>query len=155
MTCLTAQSTADSLILTKEQSDRWIIKIKKEIKSKQLDLIRQRILLDTNIYIRQSYPDRIKFDTEKEKRTRTEGYGKPLLVFNGQYFADFNNKTKNKSIKELANFLTDNKIKSVSIIKDTQATAIYGSRAICGVIQLTTKDKKTLKQIKEIKLSAD
>jgi len=86
---------------------------------------------------------------------RTEGYGKPLLVFNGQYFADVNNKTKNKSIKELANFLTEGKIKSVSIIKDAQATAIYGSRAICGVILLTAKDKTTLKQIKEIKLSGD
>jgi TonB-dependent SusC/RagA subfamily outer membrane receptor len=155
LTSLTAQSIGDSLILTREQSDTWIVKVEKEIKSKQLALIRQRILLDTNIYIRQSYPDRIKVDTEKEKGTRTEGYGKPLLVFNGQYFADINNKTKNNSIKELADFLTDRKIKSVSIVKDTQATAIYGSRAVCGVILLTTKDKKTLRQIKEIQLSAE
>jgi len=56
LTPLTAQSTVDSLILTREQSDRWIIKVEKEIKSKQLDLIRQRILLDTNIYIRLGYP---------------------------------------------------------------------------------------------------
>ena len=50
-TKLTAQSTTDSLILTKEQCDKWILKVEKEIKSNQLDLIRQRILLDTNIYI--------------------------------------------------------------------------------------------------------
>lgn len=155
LTTLTAQSTIDSLILTKEQSDRWLLILEKEAKLKQLDLIRQRILLDTNIYIRQSYADRIKFDNEKAKGTRTYGYGRPLLVFNGQYILDINNRTKNKSIMELADFLNDSRIKNVTIIKDSQATAIYGTRAVCGVFLLTTKDKKTFKQIKEINLSAD
>ena len=64
-------------------------------------------------------------------------------------------KQKNKSIVKLTEFLTDNRIKSISIMKDTQATAIYGSRATCGVILLTTKSKRTFKQIKEIELGAD
>jgi TonB-dependent SusC/RagA subfamily outer membrane receptor len=154
-TALPAQSTIDSLILTKEQNTKWILKLEKEIKPIQLDLIKRRILLDTNIYIRQSYPDRIKFDNEKEKGTRTEGYGRLLLVFNGRYFAHINNRTKSKSIIKLADYLTDNRIKSISIVKDTQARAIYGSRAVCGAILLTTKKKSTFKQIKAINLSED
>ena len=93
-TILKAQSPIDSLVLTKDQNDKWILKLEKETKSKQLDLIKKRILLDTNIYIRQSYQDRIKIDNEKQKGIRTEGYGKPLLIFNGQYYGHINNKTK-------------------------------------------------------------
>jgi TonB-dependent SusC/RagA subfamily outer membrane receptor len=152
---VTGQSILDSLILTKEQSDKWILKVENEAKPKQLDLIRQRILLDTNIYIRQIFADGIKFDNEKARGSRTYGYGRLLLVFNGEYFVYIDNETTNKSVLELVDFLTDSKIKNVAIIKDSQATAIYGSRAVCGVLLLTTRDKKTFKQIKEVKLSAD
>ena len=155
MTTLTAQSGVDSLVLTKEQNDRWILKLEKEIKRDQLDLIKKRILLDTNIYISKYYADRIKFDNEKAKKNRTEGYERPLLIFNGQYAAYIDNGTKSKSVIKLTELLTDNRIKNISIMKPPQSTVLYGSRASCGVILLTTKDKKTLKQIKEIDLSVD
>jgi TonB-dependent SusC/RagA subfamily outer membrane receptor len=149
-TLLRAQSTVDNLVLTKEQNDKWISKLEKESKSGQLELIRARILLDTNIYVNEYYADRLKIDNDKQRGKRTEAYGRSLLVFNQSYAADINNRTKNKSILKLADFLTDKKIKSISILKGTQATALYGSRATNGVILLTTADKKTFKQIKEI-----
>jgi TonB-dependent SusC/RagA subfamily outer membrane receptor len=154
-TTLTAQSEVDSLVLTKEQNDKWILKLEKEIKVKQLDLIKKRLLLDTNIYIPIYYADRIKFDNEKAKGKRTEGLGRPLLVFNGQYSAYIDNVTKSKSIVKLTELLTHNKIKSISIMKGSQATALYGSRAACGVIILTTMNKRIFKQIKEVNLTAD
>jgi len=40
------------------------------------------------------------------------------------------------------NFLNPNDIKSISILKDASATAIYGSRGANGVIIITTKDGK-------------
>jgi hypothetical protein len=154
-TTLTAQSGVDSLVLTKEQNDRWILKLEREIKIKQLDLIKKRILLDTNIYIPKYYPDGLKFDNEKAKGKKTEGYGRPLLVFNGQYAAYIDNGTKSKSIVKLTEFLSDNKITTISIMNAPQATAVYGSRASCGVILFSTKDKKTFKKIKEIDLGVD
>jgi TonB-dependent SusC/RagA subfamily outer membrane receptor len=154
-TNLTAQSQVDSLVLSKDQNDRWIVKLERETKVRQLDLVRKRILSDTNIYVPKYYPDRIKFDNEKAKGKRSEGYCRPLLVFNAQYYAYIDNGTKEKSIKQLVEFLTDSRIESILIMKDSQATALYGSRATCGVILLTTKDKKTLKRIKEIDLTGD
>jgi TonB-dependent SusC/RagA subfamily outer membrane receptor len=154
-TNLTAQSQVDSLVLTKEQNNRWILKLERETKVRQLDLIKKRILSDTNIYVSKYYPDRIKFDNEKAKGKRTEGYCRPLLVFDAQYYAYIDNGTKGKSIIQLTKFLTDNRIESLLIMKDSQAAALYGSRATCGVILLTTKGKKTLKRIKAIDLTGD
>jgi hypothetical protein len=126
LTTLTAQSSFDSLILTEGQNNRWILKLEKEVRSKKLEMIKHRILLDTNIYIRNGYPDRLKVDSEKQKRARIEGYGKPLLIFNGQFPADINNNTKNKSIIKLTSFLIESKIKDILVIKDIQARALYG-----------------------------
>jgi len=147
---LRAQSPLDSLVLTKEQNDKWILRLEKETKPKQLGIIKSRILQDTNVYIPQYYPDGIKFDNEKARGKRTNGYAKPLLIFNGQLFIYINNDTKSKSITKLTEFLTDRNIKQISILKGTTATALYGSRGDCGVILLTTKDKRTLRRIGEI-----
>jgi TonB-dependent SusC/RagA subfamily outer membrane receptor len=151
-TILRAQSALDGLILTKEQSENWIFKFEKESKSGQLELTRKRLLLDTNIYINQSTPDRIKIDNEKLKGKRTAGYCRLVLFFNQDYFTNIDNRTKNSSIIKLTHLLTDKEIQTVSIVKEPQATSIYGSRASCGVILLTTKGKQILKRIKEINL---
>jgi TonB-dependent SusC/RagA subfamily outer membrane receptor len=152
-TILKAQSTIDSLVLTKEQNENWILKLEKEApKYRQLELIRRRILLDTNIYVNQYFADRLKIDNDKLRGTRTEAYGRPLLVFNQLYAADIGNGTRSESIMELSELLTDDRIKSISILKGNQAAAIYGTRANNGVILLTTKNKRTLEEIKKIKL---
>jgi len=44
--------------------------------------------------------------------------------------------------KNPLNFLNPNDIKSISVLKDASATAIYGSRGANGVIIITTKDGK-------------
>jgi len=147
---LRGQATIDILVLTKEQNEKWISTLEKELKSKQLDLIRERILLDTNTYVRLSYPDRLKIDNAKLLSKRTEAYGRPLLVFNQSYSIDINNSTKNESILQLSYLLTGKRIKTISILKGPQATALYGSRAENGVILLTTMDKRTFEQIKRV-----
>jgi TonB-dependent SusC/RagA subfamily outer membrane receptor len=154
-TTMSAQYAQDSLVLTEEENENWILNLEKETKIKQLDLIRKRILLDTIIYLRQGLPDRIKINYEKGKGVRTEGQGRVLLVFNRQYLAYINNKTRGQSVAKLTSYLTDNKIEGISIIRNPQASAIYGSRAAYGVIILTTKNEKILRQIKELDLSVD
>ncbi len=44
--------------------------------------------------------------------------------------------------KNPLNFLNPNDIKSISVLKDASATAIYGSRGANGVVIITTKDGK-------------
>jgi len=144
-----AQSIQDSLILTESQNDRWFLTLKEKVKSEQLSLIRNRILLDTNVYIRQSYPDRIRIDAEKDRGVRKDGFCKPVLIFNhqGVYIS---NRTKSKSVLELSRLLTDDKIINVSAMKDGNTTAIYGTRGACGVILFATRNKKIFKQIESI-----
>lgn len=152
---LTAQPEVDSLVLTKEQNDRWILELEKETKVGQLKLIKKRLLSDTNIYLSKYYADRIKFDNEKARGKRTEGYCRPLLIFNTQYYTYIDNGTKTKSIIRLTEFLNEDMIESILIMKDSKATALYGSRATCGAILLTTRKKKTLRHIKAIDLTSD
>ena len=54
------QVALGNLILTEEQSDAWISRLELAPIDAQIDLIRDRILLDTNVYVRSSYPDRIR-----------------------------------------------------------------------------------------------
>jgi len=47
-------------------------------------------------------------------------------------------------------YLTNETIDSIEIIKGENATSLYGSRAICGVIILKSNDKKLRKMIKKV-----
>ena len=145
-----AQTPLDSLILTESQNDRWFLALKEKTASEQLSSIRHRILMDTNVYIRQGYPDRIKIDVERDRGMRADGFCKPMLVFNQQYAVYIGNKTTSKSVLELSRLLTDDRIANVSIIRDANSAAIYGTRGSCGVIVFMTRNRKTLKQIKSI-----
>ncbi|NOY48244.1 MAG: SusC/RagA family TonB-linked outer membrane protein [Chlorobi bacterium] len=53
-----------------------------------------------------------------------------------------NNGFGSSAAKNPLNFLNPDDIKSISILKDASATAIYGSRGANGVIIITTKDGK-------------
>ena len=116
---------------------------------RQLELIRERILGDTNVYVKNSPLDGlIRRDDGTENKAMS--YCRPLLIVNDMIYTDINNETKNKSIVQLAEFLTEDIIKDVVVVKDTQTAALYGTRASCGVILLTTKNRRSLKKIKKI-----
>ena len=150
-----AQVAPGSLILTKEQSDAWISQLELAPIDAQIDLIRDRILLDTNVYVRSSYPDRIRLQDESEKGKKTAAYRRPFIVINGKcqhYHVNITNSTKRESVKQLVELLTAKNIKSVTVHKDDNATAIYGSRAIGGVIILSAKNRTLCKELERIEL---
>jgi hypothetical protein len=149
------QVAPENLILTKAQNDTWISRLELAPIDAQIDLIRNRILLDTNVYVRSSYPDRIRLQDEGENGRRIEAYSRPLLVINGKcqhYHVNITNKTKNESIRQLAELLTGENMTSVAVRKDDKAIAIYGSRAIGGVVILSAKSRKICKEIQRIEL---
>lgn len=76
----------------------------------------------------------------------------PLYVIDGVPFADSNMSDSDLSVNILParsinplNSINPNDIESIEILKDADATAIYGSRGANGVILVTTKKNRTNK----------
>ena len=105
-------------------------------------------------YVRSSYPG-IRLQDESEKGKKIEAYSRPFIVINGKcqhYHVNITNRTNRESVIQLAGLLTGENIKLVTVHKDDKAVSIYGSRAIGGVIILSTKSRRVCKQFEQIKL---
>ena len=92
---------------------------------------------------------------ESEKGKKIEAYSRPFIVINGKcqhYHVNITNRTNRESVIQLAGLLTGENIKLVTVHKDDKAVSIYGSRAIGGVIILSTKSRRVCKQFEQIKL---
>ncbi len=136
------------LILTEEENKAWIEKIRTEKElNKQLDLLRNRMLADTNVYV-MIFGDRVILKTDKDKQ-KVDGLCRPLIFVDGQPIY-IKNGTSTKAIKKLVNSLTDDNIKGLSVADDNQATALYGSTGLCGLIALKSKNKKVKKELLKI-----
>lgn len=146
---LAQSTTRDSLILLTDQNDRWFSKLETAPLNDQVKMIRERILADTAIFIREAFADRISIDYSHEKRI--EGAGKPLLVFESVP-AYISNKTSKASVEKLAGLITTGNVKNVTIMKGAKAQAIYGSRAMSGVVMLGLKDMALIAEVQGIKL---
>jgi hypothetical protein len=145
---LTWGQTHGQLILTETENSNWTEKLRAEKDlNKQLDLLRSRILADTNVYIKPLVHYYVsKSDRDKNK---SDGLCKPLLIVSGQII-NIQSETPTKKIKELVNALTTDNIKELNIAHDNQAIALYGSSGRCGLIMLTAKNKKAKKVILRI-----
>lgn len=102
----------DSLIITQEQNEQWLDKLERENLEGKVAMIRKRTLLDTAIYVRQSFSDRIKIEDQYKNEKRVEGSCRPLLVFDGQP-VHITNGTGKEQIKDLADILNTTYIKEV------------------------------------------
>lgn len=75
----------------------------------------------------------------------------PLIVIDGVPLSGGNSSLGSREIKDLGissaksplNFINENDIESINILKDAASTAIYGSRGANGVIVITTKRGKS------------
>ena len=70
--------------------------------------------------------------TVKIRGIGTTGNSNPLYVVDGMFMDD-------------VQYLNNNDIESIEVLKDASATAIYGSRGANGVIMITTKSGKSAK----------
>jgi hypothetical protein len=151
---LSAYGQTQNLILIREQNDKWLDSLKTLSLDQQLLTINQRLLADTNVFVRQFYNDRIKVN--EQVGNRIYGGGKPTLIIGG-YPVIIDNKTETPKIIALTNLLTDDFIKSISILSpnDPATTAIYGSVGMSGIIVMTMTKKKHLKKFKKLKLQSN
>lgn len=139
------------LILTTEQNNNWLDSLEKYLLDKQLFTINTRLLSDTNVFVKQSYPDRIK--VIDSLGNRVYGYGKPTLIIDGHSMI-IDNKTETSKIIGLTKLLTNHFIKNMSVLSsnDPATMAIYGSAGMSGIIVMKLTKKKYLKKFRRLNL---
>lgn len=153
-TFLSAYGQTRNLVLTREQNSKWLDSLKALRPDQQLLTINERLLADTNVFVRQFYNDRIKVD--EQVGNRVYGDGKPTLIIGG-YPMIIDNKTATNKIVSLTKYLTTEFIKEISILSpnDPVTTAIYGSPGMSGIILITLKKKKQSKKFRKLKLQSN
>ena|SRR5690349_18475641 len=140
-----------NLILTSEQNSNWLDSIKTLPIDNQLSAIKQRLLSDTNVFVRQNYPDGIK--VIDQIGDRVYGDGKPFIIIGG-YPMIIDNKTETKKIIGLTQLLDTVRIKTVSVLSpnDPAMSALYGNSVQSGIIVMTLTRKKYLRYFRKLKL---
>lgn len=152
-TFLPEYGQTQNLILTKEQNSKWLDSLKTLTLDQQIIKIKERLLADTNVFVRQFYNDRIKVD--EQVGNRVYGDGKPTLIIDG-YPMIIDNKTGTNKIVALTKHLTTEFIKEINILSanDPSTTAIYGSSGMSGIIVMTLTKKKHIKKFRKLKLQS-
>jgi len=138
------------LILTEKQNNNWLDSLKKLTKEAQFNFIAERTVLDTNVFIPKYFPDGIKpILSSPNKYT---GCCKPIVVFvfkkDKKNSLVINDITNIKIISRLHQVKKEISIDELNIYTGVTATALYGSRAVGGVIILNISDNKSINLIK-------
>ncbi|WP_299126013.1 hypothetical protein [uncultured Winogradskyella sp.] len=151
-TTFSQEKKADS-ILTESQNANWITKFEKiNSKSSQITAIKEKVLSDT-IYNKKKIPCEVYV---KEGETASEAIKKSdcqckilffLSVREDSYILDPILFTKTNQILEL---ITSKNIDKMTIIrKENIASALYGSRGRCGVIIMTSNNRKFKRKLRK------
>lgn len=138
---LTCQQAKAQLILTEQENLAWVNKLKGEKElTGQLNLLRSRLLADTNVFVRNT-GDRIILNKDKPI-----GLCRPRLMVEG-HLIQLDNDTDAQTVKNLTKELTTDRIKHLEVADEKTATALFGTSGRCGVILLTPKNKKSKKAL--------
>ena len=147
---LTWGQVSGQLILTESENLDWIKKLRNENDlERRLTILRTRILADTNVYVR-PLGDREVLKTEKNGNKNT-GLCRPLLIGEG-YYINVTNDTDPTTVKNLAKELTTDNIKQFEVVGGEKAKSLFGQNGWCGVILLTTTNKKAKKTLLRYKI---
>lgn len=143
-----AQVSPDSLILTREANDRWFASFANSSFDSQLVKLRERILLDTNVFVHFQMPVCGSFFKPVTKRTRHGDKRQlgPGNKFTGQCRIPVMavcSKTSRlldttgdnpEQVVEFSSLLTQEHIQEVRIFRGAEAGALFGTRGADGVI---------------------
>lgn len=133
------------LILTEKENLTWINKLKEEKElAEQLNILRARILADTNVYVK-PFGDRQFLKTGKNKN-RKDGLGRPILLVEGN-LVQITNDTDRRTIEKFTKKLTTKNVKQLEVADGEKAKALFGQSGWCGVIMMTTTNKKAKKAL--------
>lgn len=125
------------LILTEQENLDWVNKLKGEKElTNQLNLLRSRLLADTNVFVRNT-GDRIML----LNNDKPIGLCKPRLMVNGHLIQP-NNDTDAQTVKNLTKELTTGQIKHLEVVDEKTANALFGPSGWCGILLLTPTNKK-------------
>ncbi len=143
------------LILSEEQNTKWFDSLKKLSTPQQMNFILDRVILDTNVYIKYSYADRIHVDYSIQSKTKFEGCCKPVIAIETIpivfYFDDkFDQEKILDGIGKFKQMINDVIIDEIQVMPKERAMAFYGSDAMHGAILLKITDKKSIKLIKKL-----
>lgn len=140
----------NNLILTREDNARWLDSLQGLNESEIRESLSSRLLADTNTYILQSAPHGA---VHKEgasidpSRVRTEC--RPLVHIDDKLF-HFNNSKPTDKIEKLAEMVREGEFKSLRILRDADAAAIYGTSGSCGVFIMETSSAETRQKLAEV-----
>jgi hypothetical protein len=138
------------LILTEEENLAWVkkLRVEKDL-SVQLEVIKARILADTNVYVK-STGDVVTFKSGKNENKK-DGLCRPILVVEG-YFIKVDNNTDKQTIENLTKELTTDNIKQLEVVDGQKAKDLFGQNGWCGVVLMTAKNKKAKKSLLRYKI---
>jgi hypothetical protein len=138
------------LILTEKENLVWINKLKKEKElDGQLGILRTRLLADTNVYVK-PIGDRGFLKTGRNENKK-DGLCRPILLVEG-YFIQITNDTDRQTIENLTNELTTKNVKQLEVVDGDKAKVLFGQNGWCGVVLMTTTNKKAKKTLLRYKL---
>lgn len=138
------------LILTEEENLDWIEKLRSEKElERRLTILRTRILVDTNVYVR-PLGDREILKTNKN-RNKEFGLCRPAIVIEG-YYINITNDTDPTIVENFAKELTTDNIKQFEVVDGEKAKTLFGQNGWCGVVLLTTTNKKAKKTLLRYKI---
>jgi hypothetical protein len=151
---LTSFGQPADLILAKAQNDQWFDSLATLPLPSQLKMIKQRLLADTNVFVRETHPDAGWVRWKDSLGNRVYGDVRPLLVAEN-VFIGIGKRVDRKKIVALTELLDTNTIQSLTFLKGNEPTtmAIYGSKGTSGVILLKLRRKSDAKIIRELELN--
>jgi hypothetical protein len=132
------------LVITCAQNKAWLDSLGKQPLAQQLQMVTDRVVLDTNVIVNLPNADRA-----RERMTfRREGCCKPLFALDG-YLITFNQIDPSKDVAIFLSVFSQVHIVRVEVHTDLNVSSLYGSEGDCGLVLLVVKDKASRKLIKE------
>jgi hypothetical protein len=151
----------EQLILTVKGNDLWFQSLKSSnILNQKIELINQRLISDMNVYIKWSFPDGITVQRipklDSIRKIRIQGVCKPLYVVKykeKEIAFRIENPLSNDITKSVTELITENNIYGVEVWTDDKRKVLYGTSADCGVVFITTNNRKIFKSFKNLNLT--
>ena len=147
---LTSYGQTDSVnvlinVTNKNLNDSWYDEILTQKKGQQIESIKKRILNDA-IYLTSDTTSSIQY--RQGEMLKIDFHCRPLLKINGNDI----HIDKADQARQISSILGDTDFNKIEILKPDRAKEKYGKWGLCGVILLTTKDKKINDLIKNLGL---
>ena len=137
----------------KSESDKWIENLEKmDSKEMQIHFIIEKIRQDSIIDF-QNISDKIVVNLVDGENIndalKKQSKCKIMFVLSqkkGSHLLDLN---QYPNYSDMLNYFSNETINSIEILKNEKASALFGSRAICGVVILKSDNRKLRKNIKK------